>query len=297
MLALLKSKKIIIIVLLILAISIIIFSFIKNETALTVLYHWWMVSIFKDYSDNHMFPLAYYGDIALPYVIKGTESKNQRLKEYSFEILSKMTGFETTEATRKHLLSFMLNILKNDINSADRMFAAISIEAIKREKAIEDLHPYLYDKSDMLKDGIALILAKYHQVEVIPQLIEILQVGLWLDKDALDKIGDRAKYVYLTLIDKPGNKLQGCTYSHTIERAHNLLFVLLGTSVSYNPNESLTKKEQAISKLEEWWQENNDYLYWSDKENHFVVNEEAKKAGIPTEEYRKTHPWPKENGK
>jgi hypothetical protein len=46
-----------------------------------------------------------------------------------------------------------------------------------------------------------------------------------------------------------------------------------------------------------WWEENKDYLYWSDKDNHFVIDEEAKAAGIPTEEYRKNHPWHKEENK
>jgi hypothetical protein len=46
-----------------------------------------------------------------------------------------------------------------------------------------------------------------------------------------------------------------------------------------------------------WLQENKNYLYLSDKDNYFVIDEEAKAAGIPTEEYRKTYPWPTEPNK
>jgi hypothetical protein len=42
---------------------------------------------------------------------------------------------------------------------------------------------------------------------------------------------------------------------------------------------------------QEWLKENGDYLVWSDSLNRLVVDAEAKNAGIPTEEYRKTHPW------
>ena len=49
--------------------------------------------------------------------------------------------------------------------------------------------------------------------------------------------------------------------------------------------------------IKNWWDNNKDYFYWSDAENHFVIDEKAKAIGIPTEEYRKTHPWPKEPDK
>ncbi|MFC1524962.1 HEAT repeat domain-containing protein [Planctomycetota bacterium] len=62
-------------------------------------------------------------------------------------------------------------------------------------------------------------------------------------------------------------------------------------------NKLIDKKNRnlVIEKLKEWWRENKDYLYWSEKDGHFVIDQEAKAAGIPTEEYRKTHPWPEEN--
>jgi hypothetical protein len=55
--------------------------------------------------------------------------------------------------------------------------------------------------------------------------------------------------------------------------------------------------EESIKQMGLWWELNKNYLYWSDKENHFVIDEDAEKAIIPTEEYRKTHPWLKEENK
>ncbi|MFH1228395.1 MAG: hypothetical protein V1701_10915 [Planctomycetota bacterium] len=40
-----------------------------------------------------------------------------------------------------------------------------------------------------------------------------------------------------------------------------------------------------------------DYVYWSEKERRFTIDYEAKAAGILTEEYRKIHPWPKQEDK
>lgn len=36
-----------------------------------------------------------------------------------------------------------------------------------------------------------------------------------------------------------------------------------------------------------WWDANADYLVWSEKRGHLVVDEEAKQARIPAEKYRK----------
>ncbi len=41
-----------------------------------------------------------------------------------------------------------------------------------------------------------------------------------------------------------------------------------------------------------WFEQNQDYLHWSDRLDHLVVDVEAKKAAVATEKYRQTHPWP-----
>jgi hypothetical protein len=48
-------------------------------------------------------------------------------------------------------------------------------------------------------------------------------------------------------------------------------------------------------RIKEWWDRNKDYLYWNNSINRFIIDDEAMAAGIPTDEYHKTHPWPKED--
>lgn len=42
---------------------------------------------------------------------------------------------------------------------------------------------------------------------------------------------------------------------------------------------------------EKWYRDNDPYLVWSDRRNHLIVDDEAKRARIPTEQFRKNHPW------
>jgi hypothetical protein len=57
----------------------------------------------------------------------------------------------------------------------------------------------------------------------------------------------------------------------------------------------LIEKQKLLREIDEWWRINKNYLFWDDKTNKFKMDEEAKAAFIWTDEYRKTHPWPKEN--
>ncbi|MBI4707328.1 MAG: HEAT repeat domain-containing protein [Candidatus Omnitrophica bacterium] len=52
------------------------------------------------------------------------------------------------------------------------------------------------------------------------------------------------------------------------------------------------EKDKELNDLITWLYENKIYFHWDKKNSCFIIDEEAKKAGIPTEEYRKTHPWP-----
>jgi len=88
--------------------------------------------------------------------------------------------------------------------------------------------------------------------------------------------------------------------------AFNLLFELMG-------NRDVSIQESALSQLKylfhndfgtqkelwlSWFHENGSYLYWVESilnDRCFAIDQEAKTAGIPTDEYRKTHPWPKDN--
>lgn len=48
---------------------------------------------------------------------------------------------------------------------------------------------------------------------------------------------------------------------------------------------------QTASEWERWFAENRNYLIWSEKRQRFLVDTDAKKEGVPTREYRKSHPW------
>jgi hypothetical protein len=52
--------------------------------------------------------------------------------------------------------------------------------------------------------------------------------------------------------------------------------------------------DKYCSKMKNYYEINKDYFV---PEFYFIVDEKAKAAGIPTDEYRKTHPWPKEENK
>lgn len=41
-----------------------------------------------------------------------------------------------------------------------------------------------------------------------------------------------------------------------------------------------------------WLGDNEPYLYWQATERRFRVDREARAAGTPSEEYRRSHPWP-----
>ena len=63
----------------------------------------------------------------------------------------------------------------------------------------------------------------------------------------------------------------------------------------YKPGLSVEGQRKIVMEIDEWWRANENYLDWnSDK---FIMDEEAKTAGIPTDKYRKTHPWPKDKDK
>jgi len=49
---------------------------------------------------------------------------------------------------------------------------------------------------------------------------------------------------------------------------------------------------EQTSDWEKWYRANNAYLVWSERRGKLIVDEEAKRAGVPTEEFRKKKPWP-----
>lgn len=57
---------------------------------------------------------------------------------------------------------------------------------------------------------------------------------------------------------------------------------------------SIEEQRDGINEIKKWYLVNKDFLYWDYDKTRFYIDDEAKTAGIPTDEYRKTHPWPKE---
>jgi hypothetical protein len=61
----------------------------------------------------------------------------------------------------------------------------------------------------------------------------------------------------------------------------------------YSPDMPLEEQKTLIKELDKWWKDNKNYTIWDKKSNKFIMDEEAKTAGIWTDEYRKTHPYVK----
>ena len=67
---------------------------------------------------------------------------------------------------------------------------------------------------------------------------------------------------------------------------------LFGSDFGYKLDGDEKENRLAVKRFEKWHEGNKSYLYRYTK-GRIAIDKEAKKAGIPTEEYRKTHPWPK----
>jgi hypothetical protein len=79
----------------------------------------------------------------------------------------------------------------------------------------------------------------------------------------------------------------------TVNPVFDALKDLTGQDFGWNWRKTKEEKTKVVEQWGKWVNENVNYLYWSDGANQFVIDQEAKAAGIPTEEYRKTHPWVK----
>lgn len=206
----------------------------------------------------------------------------------------------------------------NDNNIWVRVLAISALRYIRDPKAVEPLIKALEDRIDIVQLNAILTLGVIGDPRAVEPLIPFLQHENVKFREravyALARIGDPKAVI--PLIDILENTDENA-------RVRALSAAALGRMNAYRAIESLIKalddekedvckyvlmslikitgkdfkndpdnKSSALWKG--WWKQNKDYLYWCEKTKHFVVDEEAKKAGIPTEEYRKTHPWPKE---
>jgi hypothetical protein len=117
--------------------------------------------------------------------------------------------------------------------------------------------------------------------------------GLVMLIDNLKKLQKNEKYNGVFQSNCKAKKLAGEIF-YEVNPVFEALKNLTGQDFGWDWRKTKEEKAKVVEQWEKWVNENVFYLYWSDEANHFVIDEEAKTAGIPTEEYRKTHPWPKE---
>ncbi|MFC1524966.1 HEAT repeat domain-containing protein [Planctomycetota bacterium] len=124
--------------------------------------------------------------------------------------------------------------------------------------------------------------------------------ALWINRDKLTSPN------YLVRIDviKELRQLTGLSFSETIINTPPDEYPPIKNRenfTDYPTVEDTAKWEEwfnefgDIAKWQKWIDENYDYICWSNEKDYFVIDQEAKTAGIPTDEYRKTHPWPKQD--
>lgn len=276
-------------------------------------YHWWMINFFgKEWGIDH-WEKGYYSLSrhtlalalldAIPYVKEGLKSDKTYLRLASLVILEKMSPPHLKKSTiqDQEIVPLITNILKYDSNDIARKFSISILSRVKGQRVSKDLEVAIRDKSALVRDEAALIYIELglRVKDVIPQLIEILEVGILVkDLDMNSLLQNETDRRLVRFFEPYQKNVIVYIYLDThVIPSLNFLMGLTGTQWGYNMNKSRKENEESIRQMRKWWQENKDYLYWSDKENHFVIDEGAKAAGIPTEEYRKTHPWPKEENK
>lgn len=146
-----------------------------------------------------------------------------------------------------------------------------------------------------------------------PYLLEILSTNrdgnlrAWVSSALFFSIGRIVyeKQVPLSVVEKLINFVE----DHNISVSQHIEWALGKAVGGPFPNDAIDEMLKnpfpTKSQWQKWWKENKNYLYWSSylsdvsdrKYYRYFIDKEAKKAGIPTEEYRKTYPWPKEKKK
>jgi len=166
-------------------------------------------------------------------------------------------GIEAVETIKPKLLEiyYSTNDLKETGMKRPVIEALVTLGEIKDPKAVIPLIKDLRDSNMRVRSAATWLLGELRDYRAVESLI--------------DALGDR---------DEEVNK-----------RIAEALIKITG----HNFDEGIDIEESALWR--NWWKENKEYIYWSDKEKKSLIDEEAKKAGISTGEYRKTHPWPKED--
>lgn len=254
-------------------------------TAIKIEYYWWRakksltsggesIEIFADKLDK-------IGAKVFPVIYDKLKSPDDTDRETAVLILKYLENKDST-------LILIKSLLREKELSVKKLMVEV-LGVIGDKAAIGILRKELAKSPpEILQSDIVISLARLRERTSIPYLINILNKGeAYYEKSITD-----VKNIY----DGHTRIVKANIYyrTHIFDESFRQLRDLLGPVFKYNRNGTLQQQQNDLKTLEHWWKENKDYLYWSEKDVHFVVDEEAKTAGIPTEEYRKTHPWPKD---
>lgn len=234
------------------------------------------------------------------HVIKSANDGLSRLELLrKWELIASLPKNKFTEEA-KEMVALYKRLIKED-----KKWIESTKQELEKMNPAEKVAYWMYklrdaDAEQIMQPGSCCAIARYSSYEnatesyppvelarlgwtAIPELIEHMGdprptrcMGYWRDfmpaSFHLLSYGDCCQQIFGVITDIPIHELQKDNYGKT-DKARALIIKL---------------------RAMKWWNENRDYLYWSDKDNRFVTDEEAKKADVPTEEYRQTHPWPKE---
>jgi hypothetical protein len=194
------------------------------------------------------------------------------------------------------VISYMQEIVINDNYKQLQKLAAIYILGKLGDSVVElDIHCLIKSLSSqeaiIRQNALKIFMEHIKDKRLIPILLNRLD-----DREFREEIndypfstvfsGDRAITIRMYAL-----KELMCR----IKQSDNPLGVDYLKDLDYNTQ----KWNQVKMTLNNWWEENRDYIYVINQQSkstfEFAIDHEAKAAGVPTDEYRKTHPWPAEN--
>ncbi|MFA5794300.1 MAG: HEAT repeat domain-containing protein [Candidatus Brocadiia bacterium] len=234
--------------------------------------------------------------IAIPRLQKSLNTQNEDIKLQSISALRKIGD----KSIALYLVPFI-----NETKSGIQEEVILALGELGDRSILPSIRPFLHEKF-RLRKYIIRALGNLDDKEMVPKIY-----GFLSDPDpviryyACESLGKLESEIIslkpiIDLIDDqdmviiPDSEGRASFLLKQSTVSAGALFALkqLTDQLFSNENEdTLTKK------WKQWWNDNKSFLYWSDKVNNFIVDEEAKAVGIPTKEYRKTHPWPKEPDK
>ncbi|MFA5795120.1 MAG: HEAT repeat domain-containing protein [Candidatus Brocadiia bacterium] len=290
-----------------------------------VQYHRWMILIRGEneftFGSSHISGMSQYPEYSMSYIKGWFKDKKLFYRRIALEIFndtgkSGVIYLEQNPSVKKELNDILLKIFEADDNEGYpwvRLETWRALVRLQGDKVVEYARNSLRDKSGLVRDAATELLIRHNDNDksIISNLIIILKLCILIEAKDIVNLrrlqGDRM--VVARFYEKDG--LLGARFDFDSDdkdiwintyyredwiknrKAAQYLTRMIGVLDWCDITNGIDKEK--INRLELWWNTNNQYLYWSEKEGHFVVDQEAKAAGIPTEEYRKTHPWSKED--